>query len=313
MNASKSLREKVYDVAIIGAGPAGMTAGLYAARAGLKVALFERISAGGQLADIEKIENYPGFAQGVEGFELASAMKQQCDRFGAEEILEEVIDLDFTTPLKRIETTSSVTQARSVIIASGARPRRIGLEHEAELQGKGISYCATCDGNFFRDKEVMVVGGGNTAAIDVMYLARLCKKVYLVHRRGHLRATTLYCDAIEAIENVEPMWHSVPSKLIPADGKLAGVEVHNLKDDSYTEIECSALFVAVGTEANVSFLEDDLKRDEDGYLITSANCETEIPGVFVVGDARSKALRQVTTAVADGAIAAEMAAEYVSS
>lgn len=313
MDVSRALHVKVYDVAIIGAGPAGMTAGIYAARAGLKVAMFERLSAGGQLTEIERIDNYPGFAQGIDGFDLASEMKQQCDRFGVEEIAEEVTRVNLVNSIKRIETAFDIYEAKSIIIASGARPRRLGLEFEEELLGKGLSYCVTCDGNFYKDKDVMVVGGGNTAAIDVLYLARLCKKVYLLHRRGHLRATTLYNEAIEQLSNVVPLWHSVPSKLITQDGRLARVEVHHLQDDSYEDIDCSAVFVAVGTEPNVEFLDSDLKRDEDGYIIASENCQTEIPGVFVVGDSRSKTLRQVTTAVADGAVAAEMATEFIAS
>ena len=184
-------QEKAIDVAVIGAGPAGLTAGLYAARAGLEAVVFERIAPGGQLAQTEHMENYPGFPDGTNGFELAFSMKQQADRFGVRNVGEEVLSVDFTQNPKVLKTAFNEYRANSVIIATGARPRKLGLELEEELQGRGVSYCATCDGNFFRDKTVMVVGGGNTAAGDAIYLSRICKKVYLVHRRDKLRATAM--------------------------------------------------------------------------------------------------------------------------
>ena len=217
----------VIDVAVIGAGPAGLTAGLYAARAGLNVVLFERISPGGQLAQTEHMENYPGFPEGTGGFELAFAMKQQADRFGASNVGEEVVSVDFTQNPKVLTTAFNEYRAKSVIIATGARPRKLGLELEEDLQGRGVSYCATCDGNFFRDKEVMVVGGGNTAAGDAIYLSRICKKVYLVHRRDKLRATAIYHKRLEDLPNLEFVWNAVPRKLVADEGKLAGVRARS--------------------------------------------------------------------------------------
>lgn len=311
MDIQPTVHGTEYDMAVIGSGPAGMTAGLYAARAGLNVVIFERIAPGGQLGDAEHIDNYPGFPEGMEGYELAEAMRQQCLRFGANEIGEEVMSVDLSSDLKRIETSFGEYHAHTVVIATGARPRRLGLALEEELQGKGVSYCATCDGNFFRDKEVMVTGGGNTAAMDAIYLARMCKKVYLVHRRDKLRATAVYHKSITELENVEPIWHAVPEKLIAQEGALAGVRIKYLKTDEYEDIECSGLFIAVGTEPNTEFLGGALELDEAGYIVAGENCATSIPGVFVAGDVRTKTLRQVATAIADGAYAAEMAAEYL--
>ena len=303
--------EGVLDMAVIGAGPAGLTAGLYAARAGLDVAVFERIAPGGQLAQTEHMENYPGFPEGTGGFELAFSMKQQADRFGARNVGEEVTSVDFTQNPKLLTTAFGEYRAKSVIIATGARPRKLGLELEEELQGRGVSYCATCDGNFFRDKEVMVVGGGNTAVGDAIYLSRICKKVYLVHRRDKLRATAIYHKRLEDLPNIEFVWNAVPRKLIADEGKLAGVRLEMLKDGEVRDVEVSGLFVAVGTEPNTEFLAGALQLDETGYIAAGESGATDVPGVFAAGDVRTKFLRQVVTAVADGAVCAEEAAEYL--
>lgn len=303
--------ENVIDLAVIGAGSAGMTAGLYAARAGLDVVLFERISPGGQLAQTEHIENYPGFPEGAEGFELAFAMKQQADRFGVRNVSEEVLGVDFTVNPKVLKTAFGEYYARSVIIATGARPRKLGLELEEELQGRGVSYCATCDGNFFRDKTVMVVGGGNTAAGDAIYLSRICKKVYLVHRRDKLRATAIYHKRLEDLPNLEFVWKAVPRKLVADEGSLAGVRVEMLETGEERDIAVDGLFVAVGTEPNTEFLDDALTLDGTGYIVADESGVTEVSGVFAAGDVRTKRLRQVVTAVADGALCAEEAAEYL--
>ncbi len=303
--------ENVIDLAVIGAGSAGMTAGLYAARAGLDVVLFERISPGGQLAQTEHIENYPGFPEGAEGFELAFAMKQQANRFGVRNVSEEVLGVDFTVNPKVLKTAFGEYYARSVIIATGARPRKLGLELEEELQGRGVSYCATCDGNFFRDKTVMVVGGGNTAAGDAIYLSRICKKVYLVHRRDKLRATAIYHKRLEDLPNLEFVWKAVPRKLVADEGSLAGVRVEMLETGEERDIAVDGLFVAVGTEPNTEFLDDALTLDGTGYIVADESGVTEVPGVFAAGDVRTKRLRQVVTAVADGALCAEEAAEYL--
>ena len=304
-------QEKAIDVAVIGAGPAGLTAGLYAARAGLEAVVFERIAPGGQLAQTEHMENYPGFPDGTNGFELAFSMKQQADRFGVRTVGEEVLSVDFTQNPKVLKTAFNEYRANSVIIATGARPRKLGLELEEELQGRGVSYCATCDGNFFRDKTVMVVGGGNTAAGDAIYLSRICKKVYLVHRRDKLRATAIYHKRLEDLPNLEFVWNAVPRKLVADEGALAGVRVEMLETGEERDIAVDGLFVAVGTEPNTEFLAGALTTDETGYIVAGESGETEVPGVYVAGDVRTKFLRQVVTAVADGALCAEEAAEYL--
>ncbi len=303
--------EGLLDLAIIGAGPAGMTAALYASRAGLSVAMFERIMPGGQLAQTEHLENYPGYAQSTSGFELALSMHNQAVAFGAKLVNEEVLSVDFSTARKKIETAFGSYEARSVIVASGARPTRLGLPLEDELQGRGVSYCATCDGNFFRGVDVVVVGGGNTAAADALYLSRICRKVYLVHRRDTLRATAIYHQRLEGIENIEFVWNSEVKRLIAEDGMLAGVRIANKLTGAETDLACQAVFVAIGTTPNTEFLQGALQLDSSGYILADEVGATATPGVFVAGDVRSKALRQVVTAVSDGANCAEAAAEYL--
>ena len=302
---------ETFDVAVIGAGPAGLTAGLYAARAGLRVAVFERLSPGGQLAQTERIENYPGFADGTGGFELAWSMKEQAERFGVRIINEEVSSLDLVSPVKRLDTPYGSYGARSVIVATGARPRKLGVPGEAELTGRGVSYCATCDGNFFRGKIVMVVGGGNTAAADAIYLSRLAERVILVHRRDKLRATPIYHEQLAQLENVSFMWSTEVRALHGEDGKLVSAQVEHLGDGALETVPVDGIFVAVGTQPNTELLAGVLPLDAGGYIAASETGETSISGVFAAGDVRAKALRQVVTAVSDGAVCAEQAANYV--
>lgn len=310
-NEVREPEAQLLDLAIIGAGPAGMTAALYASRAGLSVAMFERIMPGGQLAQTEHLENYPGYAQSTSGFELALSMHSQAVSFGAQLISEEVLSVDFSEPVKKIVTASSSYSAKSVIIASGARPTRLGLPHEDELQGRGLSYCATCDGNFFRGMDVVVVGGGNTAAADALYLSRICNKVYVVHRRDKLRATAIYHKRLEGIENIEFVWNSEVEEFLPENGMMAGVRLVNNVTGEHSEIACQAVFVAIGTTPNTECLRGALELDPAGYVIADEVGRTAIPGVFVAGDVRAKDLRQVVTAVSDGANCAEAAAEYL--
>lgn len=301
----------VLDVAIIGAGPAGMTAAMYAARAGLDCAMFERIAPGGQLAQTEHLENYPGYAQSNSGFELAMAMHEQATIFGSRLIGEEVTAVDFAQEPKVVETAFGSYRARSVIVATGARPTRLGLPLEAELQGRGVSYCATCDGSFFRGEDVVVVGGGNTAAADALYLSRICRKVYVVHRRDKLRATAIYHKRLADVENVEFVWNSEVARFMAEDGDLAAVRVRDRESGQERDIACRGCFIAIGTTPNTDFLAGALQLDETGYVRASEGGRTAISGVFVAGDVRSKDLRQVVTAVADGANCAEAAAEYL--
>ncbi len=301
----------VYDLAVIGAGPAGLSCGLYAARAGLSVAVFERISPGGQLAQTERIENYPGFANGTGGFELAWAMKEQADNFGVRTVNEEATSVDFAGPRKTLSTAFGTYAARAVVVASGARPRKLGLAREDELAGRGVSYCATCDGNFFRGKTVAVVGGGNTAAADALYLSRICEKVYLVHRRDSLRATAVYHDRLAALPNVEFVWNSEVRELDEAEGALSGIVVEDVETNARRTLNVAGLFVAIGTAPNTEFLGGALETDDSGYIVADETGKTTIPGVFAAGDVRTKFLRQVVTAVSDGATCAEEAAEYL--
>ena len=307
------MKNDVLDVAVIGAGPAGLTAGLYAARAGLTVAVFERISPGGQLAQTERIENYPGFAEGADGFELAWAMKEQAEHFGAAIVSEEVTAVDFSGEVKKLATPFGQHEAKSVIVATGARPRKMGLAREEELAGRGVSYCATCDGNFFRGKSVCVLGGGNTAAADAKYLARICERVYVIHRRDTLRASAVDRERLSSLPTVEFVWNSRIADLRSEEGRLCAVEVEDVASGAQRTLPAEGLFVAIGTIPNTDFLNGALSVDKGGYIVADESGATSIPGVFVAGDARAKALRQVVTAVSDGAIAAEGAAAYVAS
>ena len=300
-----------FDVIVIGAGPAGLTAGLYAARGGLSVAVFERISPGGQLAQTSEVENYPGFPNGAEGWQLAFDMQQQTLNFGVKIITEEVTGVDFSGDRKQVVTPNGTYAAKSVIVATGAHHRELGLPGEHELQGKGVSYCATCDGNFFRGKDAIVVGGGNTAVGDALYLARICNKVYLVHRRDKLRATPVYNQRLAEMENIEFVWNSTPEAILSEEGVVTGLRVKDVNTGDLREIAASAVFVAVGNAPSTDFLAGALELDGAGYIVADESGKTSVPGVFVAGDVRTKSLRQVVTAVADGAQAAENAAEFI--
>lgn len=302
----------VIDVAVIGAGPAGLTAALYATRAGLDCTVFERLSAGGQLAQTEHLENYPGFTQSQSGFELAMMMQGQAASFGARVVSEEVLSVDFVSSPKKIVTAFGAYEAASVIVATGARPAKLGLDMEDELVGRGVSYCATCDGNFFRGRDVVVVGGGNTAAADAIYLARICRKVYVVHRRDRLRATAIYHKRLADLENVEFLWNAQVERILAEDGHVAGVRVCDNATNDAHDVACAALFVAVGTRPNTEFLAGALQLDETGYIRADEQGKTAVAGVYAAGDVRTKTLRQVVTAVADGANCAEQAAEFLS-
>ena len=301
------------DVAVIGAGPAGLAAGLYAARGGLSATVIERITPGGQLAQTDMVENYPGFPEGAEGWKLAYDMQQQALAFGVDIVTDDVAKVDFASDPKVIAAASgNVYRARTVVVATGAHPRKLGVPGEGELAGRGVSYCATCDGNFFRGKAAVVVGGGNTAAGDALYLARICEKVYLVHRRDKLRATKVYHDRLAETANVEFVWNATAVRIEEGeDGTVGAVVVADVQTGEERAIPCSAVFVAVGNEPNSGFLYGALDLDEGGYVRADEGGRTSVPGVFAAGDVRTKALRQVVTAVSDGAQAAENAAEYL--
>lgn len=300
----------LYDVIVIGGGPGGYTAALYAARANLSVAILEKLSPGGQMGTTDVIDNYPGFPQGVNGFELAMQMKEGAERFGAQTQLAEVTQVELAGQVKTIHTSGGDYQARTVVLATGAHPRELGLPGERELRGRGVSYCATCDGMFYRGKTVVVVGGGNTAVSDVLYLSRLCEKVYLVHRRDTLRASKVYLDPLQKAENVEFVWDSEVKQLL-WDQAVTGVRVRNKKTGEERDIPCAGVFVAVGYLPNTELYRGQVELDEAGYVLADETTQTNLPGVFAVGDLRKKPLRQVVTAASDGAVAAHFIEEYL--
>lgn len=300
----------LYDVIVIGGGPGGYTAALYAARANLSVAILEKLSPGGQMGTTDVIDNYPGFPQGVNGFELAMQMKEGAERFGVQTQLAEVTQVELAGQVKTVHTSGGDYQARTVVLATGAHPRELGLPGERELRGRGVSYCATCDGMFYRGKTVVVVGGGNTAVSDVLYLSRLCEKVYLVHRRDTLRASKVYLDPLQKAENVEFVWDSEVKQLL-RDQAVTGVRVRNKKTGEERDIPCGGVFVAVGYLPNTQLYRGQVELDEAGYVLADETTQTNLPGVFAVGDLRKKPLRQVVTAASDGAVAAHFIEEYL--
>ena len=302
--------EKIYDLIIIGGGPGGYTAALYGARAGLSTLILEKLSAGGQMALTQQIDNYPGFPEGVDGFELAEAMQQQAERFGTVTEYAEVYRADLKAQPKIIETSEGNFRGRAVIVATGAGPRELGVPGEKELIGRGVNYCAACDGMFYKGKTVVVVGGGNTAAADAMLLSRVAKKVILVHRRDSLRATKIYHEPLMKAENVEFAWNSQVAEILH-DQKVSGVMLQDVHSGELRQVDCDGIFVSVGRKPVTEFLDGQLELDKGGYILAGESTKTNIPGVFAVGDVRTKALRQVVTAVADGSIAVHMAEEFL--
>ena len=302
--------KKIYDMLIIGGGPGGYTAALYAARAGMSVAVLEKLSAGGQMALTSQIDNYPGFPEGVDGYELAEKMQQQAEKFGAETVYAEVTALGLEGEIKEAESSEGVFYGKTLVIAAGATPRELGLPEEKGLIGRGVHYCAHCDGMFYRGKTVVVVGGGNSAAADAMILSRIAKKVILVHRRDSLRATKIYHEPLLNAPNVEFCWNSSIAELV-AEGRLTGVRVRNSISGEESFLPCDGVFVSIGRDPAGGLVQGQLEMDSSGYIVADESTRTSVPGVFAVGDVRTKALRQVVTAVADGAVAAHYAEEYL--
>ena len=301
---------RIYDVAIVGGGPGGYTAALYAARAGLDAVVLEKLSAGGQMALTEAIDNYPGFEDGIDGFTLAEKMRCQAERFGAKTEYADVKRMDLTAAPKVLETSEGTFYARTVILATGANPRELGLPGEAALTGRGVAYCAACDGMRYRGKTVVVVGGGNSAAADALLLSRIAKKVILVHRRDTLRATKVYHQPLTQTENLEFRWDSTVTELLRGE-HLTGVRLKNVKTGEETELPCDGVFISVGRKPATELVRGQVELDQSGYVAAGETTETSLPGVYAVGDVRAKPLRQVVTAVADGATAVHMAEEYL--
>ena len=304
--------DKKVDVLIIGGGPGGYSAALYCARAGLKTLVLEKLSAGGQMALTSQIDNYPGFEEGIDGFELGEKMQANAERFGAVTELAEVYSLDLEGEIKVAHTSEGDFEAKAIILATGANPRELGVPKEESYVGRGINYCAACDGMFYKDKVVAVVGGGNTAVADTLILSRIAKKVYIIHRRDTLRATKVYHKQLEAMENVEFVWDSTVTDLIVGD-KVQGLNIKNLKTGEESQLEVDGVFVSIGRKPNVELVDGKVELDKAGYIVADESCRTNIPGVFAVGDVRTKALRQVVTAAADGATCSHYVEEYLAS
>ena len=300
------------DVIVIGGGPGGYCAALYAARANLSTMVIEKFAPGGQMATTEIVENYPGFVEGINGFELGMQMKKGAERFGVKTKLAEVKSVELDRNPKLIHTSKDTFEAKTVILALGAYPRELGLPNERNLRGRGVSYCATCDGMFYKDKTVVIVGGGNTAVADALFLAKICKKVYLVHRRDELRASKTYMESLEKTENIEFVWSSEVVEILE-DQFVTGVKIKSRKDDSIRMVACDGIFVAIGNVPNTELIKGQVELDDAGYVPADETTRTNIPGVFVVGDMRNKPLRQIVTAVADGAVASKYAEEYINS
>jgi len=302
----------MYDVIIIGGGPAGLTAGLYNARARLSVLLLERLAPGGQVLTTDWVENYPGFPDGVSGFELMDRMKTQAERFGLKIQNEEVIRLELSEKRKVVFLNSGTLESKTIILACGATWKKLGIEGEDRLMGRGISFCATCDGPFYRDEEVAVIGGGDTAVEEAIFLTRFVKKIYLVHRRDKLRATKLLQERAMSEEKITLVWETIPLRIL-GQNSVEAIELRNVKTGDVQRKEVKGVFVFIGTIPNTELVKDSVKLDENGFILTDDNMQTSIPGVFAAGDIRSKLFRQISTAVGEGAAASYSAERYLES
>lgn len=299
-----------YDAIVIGGGPAGLTAALYLVRAGVSVALVEKLSIGGQVLMTEGIENYPGFPKGVKGWELADALEAHLQEYTVDRISDEVHTIEFKEGAHRILVGDEWITGRSIVLCSGARYKKLGLPNEERLTGRGVSYCALCDGNFFRGQTVGVVGGGNSALEESLYLAKIVNKLHIIHRREEFRATRIYQDKVEATPSIEILRHSVVAEL-HGDDALTGVTVKDPRSGETSFLPLDGLFVFIGFEPVGAFLPQDLALDDQGFIVTDSEMRTNIPGIFAAGDIRSKLCRQVATAVGDGATAANAATIYL--
>jgi len=297
------------DLVIIGAGPAGMTAAIYASRAQMKFEFLERSFAGGQITNTYEIENYPGIKM-ASGFELTTMFREHVEHFGVEIKAEDVVSVELEGPIKKVITTERTIETKTIIFAMGATSKKIGVKGEDEFVGRGVSNCATCDGAFYRNRVTMVVGGGDVAVEDAIYLARMCKKVYLVHRRDELRAVKVLQEKLLATENIEMVWNSGLVE-IQGDQFVNKVVVKNFLTDELKEVDVDGVFIAIGSDPSTKFLQGKVDMDKGGYIATSENCMTSVEGVFAAGDLRQKSLRQVITACGDGATAVFGAEHYI--
>ena len=303
--------DRAYDVIIIGGGPAGLSAGLYAARAGLSTLLMEKGIFGGQIANAERVENYPGFPEGISGFELGQLLHQQATKYGLETVAAEVTAIELVEKGMVVKTTEGDYQAKAVIVATGAEPNRLGVPGEERLLGQGISYCATCDGPLFRDQVVAVIGGGDSAVEEGLLLTRFASRVVLIHRRDQLRATKLLQQRAFANQKMEFLWDTVVEEIL-GDDKVKELSLRNVKTGKRSTIEVSGVFIYVGLHPNTEFLRGLLSLDAQGHVVTTEEMKTEKAGIFAAGDIRQNSPRQVITAAADGATAALSAERFLS-
>lgn len=298
------------DVIIIGGGIAGLTAGLYTQRGGLDSLLFEKMFAGGQAATTYMIENYPGFVEPISGPDFASNLESHARKFDLPILYDEVLDLELDGKIKKVVTNKDTYETKALILAMGAQPRTLGLPEEEAFRGRGVSYCATCDGFFYKDRVVAVVGGGDTALSDAIYLSGYAKKVYLIHRRDEFRGSKILQDRVFDRENIEIIWNSTVAEIV-AEDQVEGLILQDTVDNSEKQIQIDGLFVAIGIVPNSDLIKGKLKLSEAGFVIADENMNTDIPGVFVAGDLRNKMLWQLVTAAADGALAATSAQNYI--
>ena len=302
-------QEYSYDMLVLGAGPAGLTAAIYGSRANLSVLVCEEKLSGGEIAATEQLDNYPGFPEGINGMEFGQRLEQQALRFGAKILSASIESVDLDGEWKKVVTTAGEYFGRTVVVATGTQPRNLGVPGEEKLRGRGISFCATCDGPFFKGKKVAVIGGGDAAVEEALYLTRFAGEVLLVHRRNMLRAVPYLQQKLLSHPNVEVLWDTVV-KGFAGEQKLEQITMQNVRDESTREVSVDGAFLYVGRIPNSSFL-GGVEKDANGYIITNAEMETSIPGVYAAGDIRRKFLRQVVTAAADGAIAAMVAIRYL--
>ena len=300
----------MHDIIIIGGGPAGLTAGLYTARARLNVVLLERLAPGGQVLNTDWVENYPGFPDGISGFELVERMKTQAEKFDLPIELEEVMGLEFFPEKKIVVTNKGRLEAKTLIIATGATPKKLDIEGEDLLTGKGVSYCATCDGPFYKDQEVVVIGGGDTALEEAIFLTRFASTIHLAHRRDELRAVKLLQDRAMAQEKIKFIWDTIPLRILGENG-VEGIELKNVKTGEISRKEAQGVFIFIGTKPNADLINGMVKQDESGFVVSNDKMETSVPGVFAAGDIRSKPWRQISTAVGEGATASFYAEKYL--